>query len=121
MALHLLCPLTWLEGWARQRAGEAVPTRGFIDRYIEGVLYPSRLTPLFQGVALLAVVVGYAGLLRRRRRVPIGDPGAGPAPHAGGSTSKAGCLAAIARIWSSVESGPTPSKKTPTSTFHRFR
>jgi len=39
----------------------------------------------------------------------------------GRSTSNAGCLPAIARICSSVESGPTPSKKMPTSTFHRFK
>jgi hypothetical protein len=38
-----------------------------------------------------------------------------------GSTSKAGCLGAMARSWSSLESGPVPSKKIPTSAFHRLR
>ena len=38
-----------------------------------------------------------------------------------GSTSKAGCLGAMARIRSSLESGPVPSKKTPTSAFHFLR
>ena len=32
-----------------------------------------------------------------------------------------GCLGAMARIWSSLESGPVPSKKIPTSAFHLFR
>jgi hypothetical protein len=38
-----------------------------------------------------------------------------------GSTSNAGCLGATARIWSSLESGPVPSKKIPTSAFHLVR
>jgi alpha/beta hydrolase fold len=38
-----------------------------------------------------------------------------------GSTSNAGCLGATARIWSSLESGPVPSKKIPTSAFHLLR
>lgn len=35
------CPLTWIEDWAREMAGERglAPT-GFIDHYIEGVIYP---------------------------------------------------------------------------------
>jgi pyruvate ferredoxin oxidoreductase gamma subunit len=37
------------------------------------------------------------------------------------STSKAGCLGAMARSWSSLESGPVPSKKIPTSAFHLLR
>ncbi len=36
-------------------------------------------------------------------------------------TSNAGCLGAMARTWSSLESGPVPSKKIPTSAFHRLR
>lgn len=32
-----------------------------------------------------------------------------------------GCFGAIAAISASVEFGPTPSKKTPTSAFHRLR
>src|SRR5205814_9673588 len=44
----LSCPLTWAQDWARRRAGEAPLTKGFIDRYIEGVLYPARFTWLVQ-------------------------------------------------------------------------
>ncbi len=42
-------------------------------------------------------------------------------PYLTGRTSNAGCLAAMARIWSSLESGPVPSKKIPTSAFHLLR
>src|ERR1700752_571171 len=35
------CPLTWLERWARARAGMApLPPDGFIAHYITGVVYP---------------------------------------------------------------------------------
>jgi hypothetical protein len=59
------CPLTGVENWARRRAGEAPLASGFIDRYIEGVLYPARyVQPLRVLVAL--VVVG-SWLLAYRR------------------------------------------------------
>src|SRR5580704_18186806 len=51
--------------------------------------------------------------LRRNARTPI-VMGA----QSTGSTSNAGGLGAMARIWSSLESGPMPSKKMPTSAFH---
>ncbi len=51
----LTCPLTYAEAWARRHAGEGAVTRGFIDRYIEGVLYPERYTNLLR--VLVAVVV----------------------------------------------------------------
>ncbi|MGH3521984.1 MAG: DUF2784 domain-containing protein [Mycobacterium sp.] len=39
---HLDCPLTWLERWARTKAGMApLPPEGFIAHYITGVLYPA--------------------------------------------------------------------------------
>lgn len=69
-----VCPLTDAEDWSRRQAGEAGLTTGFIDRYIEGVLYPERYTRLLQVVAALTILVSYAGfiLLRagRRRRPP---------------------------------------------------
>jgi hypothetical protein len=35
------CPLTWLERWARGRAGMApLPPEGFIAHYITGVVFP---------------------------------------------------------------------------------
>ena len=60
------CPLTPLEQWLRRQAGETYDG-GFVDRYLEGVVYPESLTPLLRAVAAALVVAGYAGLLHRRR------------------------------------------------------
>lgn len=70
VAASLRCPLTSAESWSRQRAGEAKLTAGFIDRYIEGVLYPQRYAALMQVLAAVAVVISWIGVLvlRRRRR-----------------------------------------------------
>ena len=71
------CPLTPLEKTLRRLAGEEGYGGGFVDRYIEAVVYPESLTPLLRPLAAVAVVVGYAGLYRRRqagRRVSIGQP-----------------------------------------------
>ena len=60
------CPLTPLEKFFMRRAGDDAYAGGFVDRYVEGVIYPEELTPVLRGVAAAAVVVGYAGLLYRR-------------------------------------------------------
>jgi hypothetical protein len=66
-----VCPLTPLELWLRDRAGQAVYRSDFIEHYVTPVLYPDGLTRELQiglGVAaLLLNVVVYAGWLRRRR------------------------------------------------------
>jgi hypothetical protein len=65
----IVCPLTYVENWGRQKAGEQGLSAGFIDTYIEGVMYPQRFAGLMQLLAGLAVVtswVGYA-MLRARR------------------------------------------------------
>jgi len=33
------CPLTYLEDWSRERAGQHRLPHGFIDHYVEGALY----------------------------------------------------------------------------------
>src|SRR4029450_4758257 len=70
VAFSLRCPLTTAENWAREQAGLAPEARGFIDRYIEGVLYPARYTVLFQTLAGLLVIGSWAGayFFRRNRR-----------------------------------------------------
>jgi hypothetical protein len=70
VAVPLTCPLTVAENWARERAGLAPESRGFIDRYIEGVLYPSRYTLLLQVLVGVLVIGSWAGayLFRRNRR-----------------------------------------------------
>jgi len=58
--LHLGCPLTALERWARIQAG-MVPlgSAGFIDHYITGVVYPSGATGYVQLGVFLAVTVSW--------------------------------------------------------------
>ncbi|MBG0829591.1 DUF2784 domain-containing protein [Planomonospora sp. ID67723] len=63
------CPLTVVEDWGRRNAGEqGLPPSGFIDHYIEGVIYPEEHTNLARlGVAAL-VLASWSGYLHRRRR-----------------------------------------------------
>lgn len=57
----LICPLTPLENWLRQLAGEAGYSGGFIEHYILPIVYPAGLTPRIQ--LLLAALVVVANLL----------------------------------------------------------
>ena len=52
-----VCPLTPLENWLRSKAGMAGYEVDFIERYVWGLLYPTRLTPLDQLILGLTVVV----------------------------------------------------------------
>jgi Protein of Unknown function (DUF2784) len=69
VAFGLDCPLTYVEDWARRKAGEQGLTTGFIDTYLEGVVYPQRYAGLMQLLAGAAVVTSWAGyaMLRARR------------------------------------------------------
>jgi hypothetical protein len=66
VTIGFTCPLTPLEKALRARAGEQGYRGGFVDRYVEGVIYPEPLAPLLRTLVAVLVVVGYAGLLRRR-------------------------------------------------------
>jgi hypothetical protein len=70
VVLHLDCPLTWVEDWARRRAGDAGLSRGFIDTYLTGIVYPERYTGLMQLLAAGAVAVSWTGVALRRHRRP---------------------------------------------------
>ena len=77
IAFSIRCPLTDVEDWARTRAGEAKLTgTGFIDHYIEGVLYPQEYTRLLQAAAAAVVLGSWLGLVIRRRsqHLPAGLP-----------------------------------------------
>ena len=67
VTLGFTCPLTPLEKQLRGRAGDQGYDGGFVDRYIEGVVYPGALAPLVRVLIAAAVVVGYAGVLGKRR------------------------------------------------------
>ncbi|MET4050060.1 hypothetical protein BJD99_17400 [Rhodococcus sp. 1163] len=65
------CPLTQLESWARVRSGEsALPSTGFIDYYLTGVIYPESMLGVVRFAAICAVAISWAGfvLLRSRSR-----------------------------------------------------
>ncbi len=80
------CPLTSLERWATMRAGGEVHAAGFIDRYVEGVVYPASLTGLVRLGVALVVVASWVLLWRRaaagrvRAPEPEGRPRSGGAP-----------------------------------------
>lgn len=67
ITIGLPCPLTQLEKLLRRLGGEGAYSGGFIDQYVEGVLYPESLTPLLRALALAVIVAGYTDLYRRRR------------------------------------------------------
>jgi hypothetical protein len=67
-----ICPLTPLENSLRQSGGEAGYTGGFIQHYIQPVLYPGGLTRDTQIVlgtlALLVNLIAYGLVIARMRR-----------------------------------------------------
>ena len=68
IAFSIRCPLSEVEDWARARAGEAQLTgTGFIDHYLEGVLYPEKYTPLVQAVAAVVMGGSWLSMVTRRR------------------------------------------------------
>lgn len=73
------CPLTPLENWFRKRGGGEGYEGGFVDRYIENVIYPEEYTPLLRALAVVMIVTGYVGLFRGKgspRRESIPERGA---------------------------------------------
>ncbi len=56
------CPLTSIEHRLRHEAGEF----GFIDRYLEEIVYPEELTAVLRLAVAILVVVAYWGSFRRR-------------------------------------------------------
>jgi hypothetical protein len=75
------CPLTPLERYFRRLGGEVASRRGFIDHYVEGVIYPEKYTPLLRAIAAVLIVVGWTGALVRIRRPA-------PPPTGGGATGE---------------------------------
>ncbi|NUT53629.1 MAG: DUF2784 domain-containing protein [Saccharothrix sp.] len=63
----LACPLTWLENELRAAAGQARLETGFIDTYIDGVLYPDSAARLVQVLVAVVVLASWTGLYLRRR------------------------------------------------------
>lgn len=67
-----VCPLTHWEAWLRYRAGQGGYSGGFVEHYLEPVLYPTGLTHLHQiglglGVMVLNLFI-YARVLKQKPR-----------------------------------------------------
>ncbi|MFD0205590.1 MULTISPECIES: DUF2784 domain-containing protein [Saccharothrix] len=63
----LACPLTWLENELRAAAGQPRLVNGFIDTYIDGVLYPDSAARLVQVLVALVVIASWTGYYLKRR------------------------------------------------------
>lgn len=79
-AMNATCPLTPLENDLRDKAGDVQYEGGFVDHYIEPVLYPAGLTAEIQhwmAVGVFGLNVGcYAAVTvrwRRRRRASVAE------------------------------------------------
>ncbi len=81
VTIGFACPLTPLEKGLRRLAGDGGYQGGFVDHYIEGVIYPDEYSFVLHALAALVTVVGYLRVLRRRARL------CGPPRVPGGSTS----------------------------------
>lgn len=68
LAVPVACPLTGLENELRRLAGKPPLRSGFIDHYVEGVLWPQRFTPLVRAAIAVLVLASWAGLYLRRRQ-----------------------------------------------------
>lgn len=72
------CPLTPLEKWLRRRGDGVAYEGGFVDRYVEDVVYPEEHTAALRALAAAAVVTGYVLLATRARRAGGARPSASP-------------------------------------------
>jgi hypothetical protein len=63
----IACPLTWLENMLRTAAGQPPLGAGFIDTYVDGVLYPDSAAGLVQVLVGLVVVTSWVGYHVKRR------------------------------------------------------
>lgn len=68
ITVGLDCPLTPLEKHFRRLAGGQGYPGGFVDHYVEGVIYPARFTPALRALVGAAIIVAYAGLVQMSRR-----------------------------------------------------
>lgn len=72
VTLGFPCPLTGVEKDLRRLAGTEGYAGGFVDHYIEDVVYPDEYSAVLRAVAVVIIVVGYLGLRRRVSGSPAG-------------------------------------------------
>ena len=68
VTFSITCPLTPLERDLRARGGEVAYSESFIERYVEGVLYPGDMLRQAQAIAALIVIGSWIALAAQRRR-----------------------------------------------------
>jgi hypothetical protein len=72
VAFSITCPLTPLERDLRERGGVDRYGESFIERYVEGVLYPGDMLRQAQTVAAVVVVASWVAVgVRRRQRAVV--------------------------------------------------
>ncbi|MEO7837213.1 MAG: DUF2784 domain-containing protein [Acidimicrobiales bacterium] len=76
------CPLTPLEKGLRHLAGDAGYEGGFVDHYMEGVIYPDKYSFFLRALAVVTIVAGYLGLRHRARTVLPPNDGTAQAVNA---------------------------------------
>ena len=76
VTLDFDCPLTTIERWARARAGlPPLPSEGFIDHYITGVIYPADSADYVQATVLASVLASWIAYAMTCRSRPDTRPG----------------------------------------------
>ena len=70
LSVGLACPLTAAEKAMRRRAGDEDYQGGFVDHYVEDVVYPEEYSSALRALAVVLIVAGYLGLRRRLAHRP---------------------------------------------------
>jgi hypothetical protein len=65
VAASLECPLTYVEDYFRRQAGQPGLPAGFIDTYIEGVVYPEQYARSVQLLVVTLILVSWFGAYRK--------------------------------------------------------
>jgi hypothetical protein len=62
----LPCPLTDVENWAREEAGQAgLSSAGFVDHYLSGVIYPQQALGSVRALVAGCVLLSWVGFVLR--------------------------------------------------------
>jgi Protein of Unknown function (DUF2784) len=69
VSIGFTCPLTPVEKHLRERAGSSSYEGGFIDHYLDGLVYPGGMTTLARLMVAVLIAVGYAAVVVRNRHV----------------------------------------------------
>ena len=87
VTFSITCPLTPLERELRDRAGQGRYQESFVERYVEGILYPGDMLRQAQAVGALLIVGSWLALAIRRRSRGVGPHRAGSHPPVPGRDS----------------------------------